>query len=1197
MKKYYYILLFAINFNANAQLDKTIPELTKPNPEVASLGKYGELPMNYYSGTANIDVPLHEIDFDGLKIPIALSYSTGGISARQEASWVGLGWGLSAEPVITRNTRGLDDVTQVGANVGFPYTRYALPEFSYNFSYASPLWEELGVHEDYNNIVNTYDTEPDIFTVNLFGESAKFILTQKNLNGGVIGTVMINADSRIRVVYNESAKTFTVTNDRGFVFYFTNPEYSVTAVERQIANDFAVLSGFDNPMITGWKIEKIVSPKGNTLYYNYYERATIKDQPIASEKGHNLVCPNLDNFAPWGGYISSYIRPSRSLNCHAALYLASIVYDDFRVDFVGSDRLDLMDGNNGRYPIVTSIANYRNEKPKKLDHIYVKDLKNQTVKDFQFGYSYFNANATFNSQFTQEYLRLKLDNIFENGEMLRRFEYLNPDQLPNKLTKSTDYWGYYNGKTNEHLYPSYKALKNCLSTPTMVSIIAADKSPDFNFGKNGLLTKIYYPTKGYSEITYEPHSILLNSQTKNTNVPFEDVEVFQAESYDESSPGNSAVFTLNGTPVDYAWKKESGVGAPPSSIFGHIVLEISCGSGFVPGGGTESYRKCTVLDVDAWKPALQIINASNNQVVLTRRFSSDIVCNLLCPPLSINNGVTVINIPLSDLPAGSYYFRVTALKHISNLLDAEEGFQPGNPDYMKQYYFPVRAKVKIPKSSIYANYNKEIGGARVKKITNYNYDATITDKKEYKYLTALPSSSELYSSGILMDVLDFANDYSYGTDDFLCPNGNSCASGCSVRNVTVYSENRRNQYAPSQAHVGYSRIEEIYSANTGIETNGKTVYHYSANKNESVFYSSVSSHMIYRPNNPIYDNLNLALSPKRTYEESNGDLLKTEHFDALGNLKRREENTYMYHDYYPPRKVGIGMHVKFHLNYSFACIASNPTVRGTIENMQIYEIKDEVTPVLQKKTTEYFSNGQLEKTISYEYNNKYQPSVITETTSESGANKIIKNYYPGDAEIASFPYTSELVSKNIIGSPLRSKQYSGAELLEQVDKEYGLFNGSLLAEASIKTLKGGNTIVPQTEFNLERYDEKGNLLQYKKANSIPISLIWGYKKTLPIAKIENLAYNTIPASTITNLQQKSDTGTEADLLLALDALRIAFPDALVTAFTYKPGIGISTKMDSKGNKASYYYDNKGRLWQVRDRDNNILSENEYHYKP
>jgi hypothetical protein len=124
----------------------------------------------------------------------------------------------------------------------------------------------------------------------------------------------------------------------------------------------------------------------------------------------------------------------------------------------------------------------------------------------------------------------------------------------------------------------------------------------------------------------------------------------------------------------------------------------------------------------------------------------------------------------------------------------------------------------------------------------------------------------------------------------------------------------------------------------------------------------------------------------------------------------------------------------------------------------------------------------------------------------------------------------------------------------------------------------------------------GNPLELQQVDNIKICYIWGYNKTLPIAKIENATYASIPTSTITNLQDLSNTGTEANLISALNNLRTSLPNAMVTTLTHRPLVGVSTVTDPKGDKQSYYYDNFNRLQFVKDKNDKILSENQYHYK-
>ena len=65
---------------------------------------------------------------------------------------------------------------------------------------------------------------------------------------------------------------------------------------------------------------------------------------------------------------------------------------------------------------------------------------------------------------------------------------------------------------------------------------------------------------------------------------------------------------------------------------------------------------------------------------------------------------------------------------------------------------------------------------------------------------------------------------------------------------------------------------------------------------------------------------------------------------------------------------------------------------------------------------------------------------------------------------------------------------------------------------------------------------------------------------------------------------------------ALNNLRLALPNAMVSTYTHIPLKGVRTVIDPKGDKQTYHYDNFNRLQFVKDSSGNILSENEYHYK-
>jgi hypothetical protein len=92
-------------FSQNSQLKNVIP----PSPNVASLGKYGDIPVSLYTGIPNISIPLYDINNGNLDLRVSVSYHSGGVRVEEVASSVGLGWTLNAGGIIGRNVRGLQD--------------------------------------------------------------------------------------------------------------------------------------------------------------------------------------------------------------------------------------------------------------------------------------------------------------------------------------------------------------------------------------------------------------------------------------------------------------------------------------------------------------------------------------------------------------------------------------------------------------------------------------------------------------------------------------------------------------------------------------------------------------------------------------------------------------------------------------------------------------------------------------------------------------------------------------------------------------------------------------------------------------------------------------------------------------------------------------------------------------------------------
>ena len=226
-----------------------------------------------------------------------------------------------------------------------------------------------------------------------------------------------------------------------------------------------------------------------------------------------------------------------------------------------------------------------------------------------------------------------------------------------------------------------------------------------------------------------------------------------------------------------------------------------------------------------------------------------------------------------------------------------------------------------------------------------------------------------------------------------------------------------------------------------------------------------------------------------------------------------------------------------------------------------------------------------EETYTYNALNKK----ISKQTTTTSTNEILKTeyyYHTGNSPL----------SQNRISEIEKIETYTDSELLSKSQIVYSntfAGNQSYLPLA-IQTAKGTNSLENNVKYN--RYDAYSHALEVQQENGTLISYIWGYNSSQPIAKIENASYASIE-SHVANLQLISDTGSESTLLAALNNLRTLLPNAMVTTYTYIPLVGISTITDPKGDQVSYSYDAFNRLKEVRDKNNNIVSENQYNYRP
>jgi YD repeat-containing protein len=280
------------------------------------------------------------------------------------------------------------------------------------------------------------------------------------------------------------------------------------------------------------------------------------------------------------------------------------------------------------------------------------------------------------------------------------------------------------------------------------------------------------------------------------------------------------------------------------------------------------------------------------------------------------------------------------------------------------------------------------------------------------------------------------------------------------------------------------------------------------------------------------------------------------------------------------------------------------------------------------RTLTYNDDGRgyvVERKI-YNYDNPLhaQPTKITNNTSD-GRIKTIFNIYPDDYPKGSVDWIDTMKNRNINYNPI--EQYSavgtsnmmttGGQLMTYKPGKIGAvvpdnvkileitspLNSFTVSNVTSGVLNKDSHYGTDPEVVYDLYDEYNNISQYTPKGSSPISVIWGYNHTYPIARLENIQYSSIgtaPLGYINQLENYTDVSsleTRNNLKTINDSIRANLPDnVFITTYTYDPLIGITSQTSPNGVTTFYEYDSFGRLKLIRDDDDKILKTYEYHYK-
>jgi RHS repeat-associated protein len=477
-------------------------------PEVSVVNKVKDIPVNLYTATPIVGVPLYTLEEAGLKIPVNLNYNASGFNAHEVSPWTGANWTLNVN-MITRVVKHLPDEGKLDIQSwtsATPRRGYYL----YGGFVSSP------------NYSNEEDHEPDIYYLNLNGSSYKFMYSPQKQGFVFFPDADIKISVRAIISPNDNSNivqqfvTWTVIMPDGIKYVFgqtniaSNVEESVE-MESQWANANNVTPNYNNGRFqhyyncnavrSAWYLAKIETPYGHDINFDYVvgQYSFFK---LAESEATGL-CPTIskkvNQVFVFGATPQKIRGKTVEIEFNKGCATNNTCPETFRKDISDWSVFD-----NGAY---TS---------KKLINMVVKQVGDTaTVLKYKFDYDYFISAkstelATNITQYGDVHLkRLKLNKItFPDGQKYT-FNYWNEKDSTTfygRLTYGIDHWGNLNG----------------YNTVPVRGLIGVDEvSPNCNVASDGRETNA----------TYAKYGLLKNMSSSLGSETIFDYEAHQAENF------------------------------------------------------------------------------------------------------------------------------------------------------------------------------------------------------------------------------------------------------------------------------------------------------------------------------------------------------------------------------------------------------------------------------------------------------------------------------------------------------------------------------------------------------------------------------------------------------------------------------------------------------------------------------------------
>jgi YD repeat-containing protein len=1060
-------------------------QIIPPSPNAAAIAKYGSVPVSYYTGLVNIEVPIYTIQIRDITVPISLSYHAGGIKVSEEASRVGLGWSLSCGGQISRNIVNEDDflsgpngyLSPVNNSLPLPTgPLYTIIDAVQSGSKVKLGHVDIGITPvdfDLTPFIygNTVDYEPDHFSYNFMGYSGKFIMTRDR-------TPVFEKQVKISMVPDLAGKTWHVKTADGVEYYFEESEYFVDS------------QNFGSQQISAWFLTKIRSLQGEEVIFHYEELRDVFIKPAGGYQQREVgMAFSCQEFSCKQLHSSAGPLPRKM---YSNIFLSAITWKLGRVEFETASREDL-EGDIRLKGI----------------KVFTRNIPGQEYElqyEYRLGQSYFDYDIATQGFATvdvsQEHLRKRLkldaltkfgDSTSSNPEWEYRFTYYEDrvqERLPSKNSFSRDHWGYYNGRLNNSLVPTHKTASSAASPEDLIGAIGNERDPSAEHMKAFSLKSITYPTGGTTSLSYEAHEYALDT-TNSSPAVTPVMEQFMYDSKQEAGMLKSTTFDVSDEYVS-----SSGVPIPTeiSALF-------------------RSSEPCASLS-GVTEPYFEIVRESDH-LLMTRaslglpRCSAPEETNCISCNSSSDGGLLYKGSVV--LPRGRYVWRAF-------VASSEQRFET------------IAASIqwwadKNKRSALGKGYRYGIaGGLRISKVSDFDPVVGRTHSRKFIYRQLLDQDGdgemEEHSTGKLMSVPRYSYFDVFWERKELGPTLiPAFCFGCAslIRQSDSFIPASGSQgYA-----VGYSKVIEI---NGSVQEGGWTEYDYFNDKDlltliryphGNVRYPLRSGAMAVRPARK-----NGLLKQQTLYRGDSVPVLRT-----TNNYSEQFSRTYYGLETRRINPIGFP---SSDLSMAHALLGTNADLL-TITYPTLHS-----SLIFPSSRTEihYDSAGNqtLTKTATSSYDNPVHLQLTRSTSTTSDLRTEAISYkYPADYDGASATETVRHMAghahmHSAVIEMLRTDETDvGSKILARTITLHDEFNGKILpteiAELNISSPVDTNSIklfMPALPYDTNEnrlvqkfgYSSEGNLQQVNGAAEIGTSYLWGYEGSLPVAEVRN-AKNTL----------------------------------------------------------------------------------------